>query len=118
MLNDFAFYSCGVKADASIADAKNIFGENAPYVVDHRLEGNVIVFNTHFISMMRIALTTGCMAGMNSAEEEVMLKLVKYENGGNYRDITTNDDAVMRALDKWVSDEVIGAEHPSLSQCG
>jgi hypothetical protein len=117
MLNDFTFYSCREKSNRSIVDAKNTFGENLPYIMEARMGGSVVIFNEHYITALRLALTTGCMSAMNAAEEALTMRLIQHENGGNYRDITNNTDEVVVALDKWLHDEVVGNSHSIVNEC-
>jgi len=117
MLNDVFFYNCTPKQDARIQDAKNIFGENLPYIIEKRMAGNVVIFNDHFISACREAFTTGCLAKMNSMEVDLFERFVKFQNGVNYRDITTSENEVMTALDKWFMDDIHCLSHPVINEC-
>ena len=103
--------------DKSIANAKQLFGENLPYVIEHRFGEKIHIFNGHFIQTLREALTTGCMAKMNNAEVTLTRKFVEYQNQSFYRDITTRDNEVVVALDKWLMDDVMCNEHPKINEC-
>ena len=105
------------KVTAAIADAKELFGENTPYTVEHRMDETVVVFNPHTISTIREALSTGCMAKMNAAEEELFIKFIDYQNGTTYRDITVDYNDVLGALDRWLMDELLCNPHPTLNAC-
>ena len=117
MLNDINFWSDPVQVDLAVEDSKQIFGENVPYIVEERLGTKVVIFNDHFITTAREAMTTTCMAKMNASETLLFNKFVDYQNGASYRDITTNDDNILKALDAWFMDDLNCVEHPVVNQC-
>ena len=117
MLNDIDFFSCDLQMNSAVEDAKEIFGENTPYIIENRLSGKVVVFNDHFIRCVRETLTTGCMAKMNSAEELLMKDFVDYQNGDRYRDITRSTSNIMVALDKWMNNLIFCLPNPIVNSC-
>ncbi len=117
MIGDFEFFKDDVKVDTGIYLAKEIFGENIPYIFEQRLDGQTIVFSEHFIRTSREAMTTGCMAKMNSEEEELFQDFVDYQDGSVLRDISGRDDSVLVALDEWFNGDVFCYNHPVLNEC-
>lgn len=117
MLNDIDFFGCSLQQNAAVYDAKEIFGENSPYIIENRIDGKVVIFNDHFIRCVRESLTTGCMAKMNSAEEILMDDFINYQNGNRYRDITRSNSDIMVALDKWMCNLVHCAPNPVVNSC-
>jgi len=117
MLNDLAFFTCIPQQNASIKDAKDVFGENTPYVILSRLSGNIIIFSDHFIDNVRKAFTTGCMSSMNFEEELLLNKYIKYQNNSMFRDITNDESAVLVALDEWLIRLINCEPQPTLTEC-
>ena len=103
--------------NAAVADAKEIFGENLPYITEYRMDGKVYIFNDHFIRVSREAMTNDCMAKMNEAETELFLAFIDYQNGLGYRDITSDDTDVVEALDQWYVDDINCVPHPVMNSC-
>jgi len=124
MLTDYIPYDIGSdsatfgeSAEAAVVAAKELFGENDPYIVERFLGGKVIIFNIHFITTVREAMTTGCMAKMNTAEENLFTKFIRYQEGSVYRDITQGEDEVMEALDAWLVRGVGCQTQPVVNGC-
>lgn len=117
MLNDIDFFSNTAQMDLAVEDAKEIFGENLPYVIEKRVDGRTVIFNDHFIRTTREALSTGCLAKMNSMEVLLFEKWVAFENGSSYRDITKTDGNIVQALDAWFMDDLRCIAHPRVNSC-
>lgn len=117
MLNDIAFFTNAEKQNASIYDAKELFGENVPYIVERRITGKVIVFNDHFIRTAREAMSTGCMAKMNMAETDLFIKFVEYQDNNIFRDITSTTDQALVALNEYMVNEVYLFNNDVVNQC-
>ena len=100
-----------------MSDAKQLFGENTPYIIERRLEGSTIIFSEHFISCLREALTTGCMAKMDSEEERMFLAWTGFESANVSRDIATAGEDVMEALDKWMANLAMCKPNPIMNNC-
>jgi len=117
MICSFEFYKNDKKVRTGLYKAKEVFGENVPYIFEQRFDGKVVVFSQHFIRTIREALTNGCMAKMNNAEEELFQDLIDYENGSVLRDISGRDYEVLAALDEWLNFEILCKEHPVVNGC-
>lgn len=117
ILNDFEFFSDTKKIDVAVADAKQTFGENTPYVIETKITGKTILFNTHFITTIREALTTGCMAKMSSNEELLFLDFISYQNGDGFRDISSNVNDILKALDIWMTNELKCIPNGAVNSC-
>jgi len=117
MLNDLILYNDAERMTVAVYDAKEIFGENAPYTTELKADGKVVIFNTHFITCLREALSTGCMAKMDTEEEIVFQQFVKYQSGASYRDITLEVSEVMEALDAWLIRALDMEEQPQVNVC-
>jgi tRNA U34 2-thiouridine synthase MnmA/TrmU len=83
MLNDFVQYLNNAphcSKTRGIQIAKELLGENLPYVVERRLNGDVVVFNEHFVDTAIEAMSTDCIAKMNACEQNVMFDYMEYLN--------------------------------------
>ncbi len=105
------------KVTVAFQDAKNIFGENIPYVLEYRLSGPTIIFNIHFITTVREAFTTGCMAKMDAEEEALFMEFTEYQSERVGRDITLRNDVVLEALDVWLANLVHCIPNPIINDC-
>jgi len=94
-----------------------VFGENTPYTIETKITGKTILFNTHFITTIREALTTGCMAKMSGDEELLFLEFISYQNGDGFRDIATDVNDVLIALDLWMTNELNCMPNGIVNQC-
>lgn len=117
MLGDISFYSSDCKMNLAVADSKEIFGENQPYIIEYRLDGDIIIFNDHFIRTAREAMTTDCMAKMNEVEVELFQRFIEYQDGSEYRDISQEDNEIVAALDQWFIDDINCIAHPTTNAC-
>jgi hypothetical protein len=117
LFNELEFYQDVEKMTKAIYGAKELFGENEPYVVERGIDGKVYIFNEHFITTVRGALTNGCMAKMNTDEEELFMAFIDYQNGSGARDITRDDNAVVEALDKWLVNSMNCIPNPVVNAC-
>ena len=106
MLNSILFND-REKTLLAIADAKNIFGENTPYIVREVLEGDQVVFNDVFINNVIKAMTTGCMPDMGSSSKTLLYNWL----GDQYHDWFTIE------LDKWLVNMVNNIPNYSLDKC-
>jgi len=106
-----------VKVTTAINDAKEIFGENTPYSIEHRLGEDIVVFNKHFTDTVKIALTNGCMAKMNAAEVTLLQAYISFVEGTELRDITESGNDVLKALDEWLVLDVAGIHHVEVNDC-
>ena len=88
-----------ILADKVVNDAKEIFGESVPYVIDTLLDGRRIVFSEHFIEVLIIALSFDCMSKANTADTQLIDNYINYVDGVGYRDITKDESDVMKAID-------------------
>jgi len=122
--NDFTQYlqnapHCSV--NKGIETAKELLGENTPYSIEKRLDGEVVVFNNHMTSTFIEALTTDCISKMNVSEKNLLFDYMDYSNAlsGNYDYAAPNGTslAVVEALDKWLTDEVQCNPHPTVNEC-
>jgi hypothetical protein len=124
MLNDFVQYLNNAphcSKTRGIQIAKELLGENLPYVVEKRMSGEVIIFNDHFIDTTLEALTTDCIAKMNTAEQNVLFDYLEYLNslwnGYEYEHPYGTKKEVVEALDKWIIDEVQCNGHDEVNAC-
>jgi len=104
-----------------IAVAKELLGENLPYTIEKRLEGDVVILDDHFINTFLEALTTGCIAKMNEKEKNILFKYVKYQdnllNGVVDADLDTETRLVIKFIDKWLYDEINCTRHIKTNEC-
>lgn len=116
----------GPTIDDGIVYAKELLGEHKPYSVRRDIEGgNIILFNTHFISCMRQALTDGCVARMGKQELKFWLDFVKYQNdlkdgtlvAGTFPEPLSVHNAALEEVSRWISDELAGIPHPETKEC-
>jgi len=97
--------------------AKELFGANRPFIKESGLHGPTVIFNDHFIVTMREALSTGCIAKMNVAEEDLFFQFVESQDGRLNRDISTDAVGVLAALNQWLIDELQCLDHPVVNGC-
>ena len=114
---DEEYFRDPVKIDNAIYLAKEFYEENEPYVLEHRMEGNVVIFNKHFIDTILEAFMNGCLAKMNGLEEELFFQFVDYEDQKEFRDISVTNDNILRALDQWLVNMSLGRENPYINEC-
>jgi len=104
-----------------IAIAKELLGESLPYTIEKRLDGDVVIFNDHFINTFLEALTTGCIAKMNEKEKNILFKYIKYQNnllnGVTDIDVDTETKLVIKFIDKWLYDELNCTKHIKTNEC-
>jgi len=104
-----------------IAVAKELLGENLPYTIEKRLDGDVVIFNKHFINTFLEALTTGCIAKMNETEKDILFKYIDYQNkllnDTTPSDMDNETKLVIEYLDKWLYDEISCTPHIKLNEC-
>jgi len=117
MLSDYNLFLDNTTMNEAVFAAKELFGENVPYTIEQRLEGAVIIFDTHFMETLREALSSGCMAKMNSNEEELFIRFVEYQNGHSYRDISELNVDIMGALDTWLTNLVMCIPNAEINGC-
>ncbi len=117
MFTDYIPYDSHDRITQAIFITKEVFGESDPYTTETRLDGDVIIFDDHFITVFREALTTGCMAKMNAGETALFWEFIEYQNGASERDITRGSNSVMDSLDQWLTDEIACVPHPVLNSC-
>ena len=124
MLNDFVQYLNNAphcSKTRGIQIAKELLGENLPYVVERRLNGDVVVFNEHFVDTAIEAMSTDCIAKMNACEQNVMFDYMEYLNsklnGYQYEHPYGTKQDVVEAFDRWIMDELQCKEHPVVNAC-
>ena len=116
-IGDVNFYSDVDMVNFSVYKAKELFAENEPYTRERRIDGEIVIFNIHFLTSVREAFTTECVAKMSPAEETVFFDYIKYQNETDQRDITNRDDEVMKALDEWIIAELACEAQPEVNSC-
>ena len=99
MLFDSPIMRNDILADKVVNDAKEVFGESVPYVIDTLLGGRKIVFSEHFVEVLITALSFDCMSKANVADTQLINSYISYANGAGYRDITNDESDVMKAID-------------------
>jgi len=104
-----------------IAVAKELLGENLPYTIEKRLDGDIVIFNKHFINTFLEALTTGCIAKMNEKEKDILFKYIKHQdsllNGVVDTELDTETRLVIKFIDKWLYDELKCTRHIKANEC-
>lgn len=101
----------GITLTEATQDAKNLFkSNNKPYSLKDGVEGpnTLVVFNEHFIMVMRDADSNECMAKMSKLEKYL------YWDYLNYQGIVNN---IMFANPTW-TDEQIDAEAKTQYEAG
>jgi len=117
MLGDLLLHGNTKRVTEKVKQAKELFGANRPYETELRLDGQIIIFNEHFITTLREALSSGCVAKMGHQEELILQKFIEYANGNTYRDITQDTSGVMVALDKWLGKLRRCVKTPAVGEC-
>lgn len=120
-----------LRADDGVKFGKELLGEYRPYSVRLDMAGaDIILFNTHFISCMRQAMTEDCVARMSKLELKFWIEFVAYQNDiedgtrdDNSLDITEIQGPLLRrelaleSLNKWIHDELVGNRHEEDREC-
>ena len=77
-------------------------GESFPYVIEHRLYGDVYIFSEYFIELILKAFDTDCMLAFSSVDLNIFENYLSWidtdDTGGNPLALYTSLDAVLRAL--------------------
>lgn len=101
----------GVTVDVATQEAKNLFkSNNKPYTLKDGVEGpkTKVVFNEHFIMVMRDADSNECMAKMSKLEKYLYWDYLNYQGIVN---------SIMLANPTW-TDEQIDAEAKTQYEAG
>lgn len=96
--------------DCELDQLQDVYRERSPYTIMESTSGSVFVFNYSYITLLREALTNGCMVNMSTAEKNMTYGFISYQNGG---DATP----ALVALDKWMVNLVDCIDNPSLADC-
>lgn len=103
-----------------ISLAKDLIGIKKPYFIDRRYDGLMQpVFSEHFLNAFAKALSFNCIADMTEKEKDLYFQYIEYTGDREYYDITSFDNAelVLKALDTWAMDELLGNPHPEIAVC-
>jgi len=128
MLNNMKFYNDESKQTLAMNDAKQLFGENTPYTIIPTIDGEQIVFNTHFTDSVRTALSTECVLSMSKYELSLFKEFIAWQSwlvdqdpiveaGSEEDTFYSKDNDAMMALNNWLVDEVAGQSHPKINTC-
>ena len=111
------------RMDKAIYATKELLGESLPYVVENTIDGTTkgkrIIFNEHFINTVIEALSTGCIAKMNTEEEDVFFNYLDYANAQGQPDniADTKDKDVSIALNNWLTNILYCRPNPVMNAC-
>ena len=110
----------------AVKAAKDILGENVPYLVSDTADGSVIVWLTDdYLADVAVAIEDNCIAHMSRAGKQLWKEYIVFmadiEDGvrdGNIVNISSMEtlqeirEAALVALHAWAEDERNGVEHP------
>jgi hypothetical protein len=91
-----------------IGHAKHLMGESTPYRTEKiATRETIVIFNAHFLRMLRQALSNGCTEGMSKSESELFFQFIGYQDGGVLDfDPVQDSGNILIALDKWIVAQV------------
>lgn len=113
----------------AIESARDLLCEKKPYVIDKRVDGEVVILSSHFGSALVDVLSYNCTGNMYESEKELYFGYIKYsqyqsQNNTNvpmYANINDIYEAertkVYEAIDAWLIDELLGNPHPEYEKC-
>ncbi len=111
----------------AISASKELLAQHRPYSVRVLIDGTqAILFNTHFINVMRQAMTDGCTARMSKLELAFWLDFVAYQNdiqdGSRDDEVGTSpsdllNELALEELSRWMVDEIAGTPHQEEIDC-
>lgn len=92
---------------------QTLFSEKQAYVIESRMDGDIIIFPETFIRLLRETFTTDCMAKMSEEEVSVTQDFIRYQDG----DTTNMNLDVMSALDTWIMNIINCEPNPVVNAC-
>jgi hypothetical protein len=116
--NDTIMYGDITLTDG-ISFVKDLIGSKPPYGIDRRVDGEIVIFSSHFLEAYEKALSLNCIADMTDEEKDLYFGYINYTKYKTESNISLPKDMlqVYKALDKWTIDELMEVEHPEYAVC-
>lgn len=119
----------GITPTEAVYEAKSLLGEHKPYYTKTKSDGSpMIIFNDHFLRMVKRALDNDCIDGMSKREATFWLGYSAYSSDmidGGRDDIIYDMSEIQQPKNEleqayadmsvWLADEVAGNEHPTIT---